>query len=300
MGYIYSWSLLLSPQVHRYLHVYVCGWGSLGSDAWAFQPISMKASFQMCIYENWSKLHISKRVSRKWFLGWPWLASVEIGPLCDESSLMSHPVLEAPSIYVQCLYWTNSCFLAAKCHQWLHVWSSSIVHLVITGQTRVTVMARSWKADGTERGRLGSWRHHWATESHLTWSLLVMLYYQTLPSWANTVLYFPSQGKFGVGSLQLKLSWYRFGFAHSMFVLNKSMLSCSKVQSMTTCVIFLDCASGNYWSNTCDCDGEIMKGRWHRERETGFPPLSTLSSYTMLRLSWFNRKVNYRRRSVVQ
>lgn len=43
------------------------------------------------------------------------------------------------------------------------------------------------------------------------------------------------------------------------------MLSCSKVQSMTTHVIFLDCVSDNYWSNMCDCDGEIMKGRRHRE-----------------------------------
>lgn len=55
-----------------------------------------------------------------------------------------------------------------------------------------------------------------------------------------------------------------------MFVLNKFMLSCSKVQLMTTCVTFLDCVSGNYWSNTCACDGEIMKGRRHREREAGF------------------------------
>ena len=56
----------------------------------------------------------------------------------------------------------------------------------------------------------------------------------------------------------------------SMFVLSKFMLSCSKVQSMTTRVIFLDCVSGNYWSNMCDCDGENMKGRRHREREAGF------------------------------
>lgn len=199
-----------------------------------------------CVFTKTKANCISVReISSKWFLGWPWLASVEIGPLCDESSLMSHPVLEAPSIHVQCLYWANSCFLAAKCNQWLHVWSSLTVYLVITGQTCVTVMVRTWKADGTEKGRLGSWRHRWATESHLTRSLLV-----------DVVLSDP-----------FKLSQY--------------------------CPLFSK--SGQVWCRFLAAEIVLIQ-IWFCPL---LPPLSTLSSYTMLRLSWFNRKVNNRRRSVV-
>lgn len=71
------------------------GW-SWGSDAWAFQPISKKVSFQMCVYENEGTLRSSKRVFKH--------VVSELTISCvstNRTSLMKEvwgPILEAPSI----------------------------------------------------------------------------------------------------------------------------------------------------------------------------------------------------------
>lgn len=87
---------MLSPQVHIFLHMW-------GTDAQAFQPISMKTSFQMCVYQNSGKLHSSKRAFKQV------ISKLTIGCISTNRTSLwcrtsaSHQVLKGPSILKKCI-----------------------------------------------------------------------------------------------------------------------------------------------------------------------------------------------------
>lgn len=57
---------------------------------------------------------------------------------------------------------------------------------------------------------------------------------------------------------------YKIWYIYKIFVLNKFMLFPQQI-AMTTCMIVLDSASSNYWLDMCECEGDAIKGRGHRE-----------------------------------